>query len=181
MRHGEVAGLRWRNLDLEAQPLGRLLVATSYARGSTKTGVERRVPIHPTLRAMAAEYRLEGWPKLMKRPAGPDDLVVPSYRGRMRHKGNTLRFLHLDLELLGARARRVHDLRATFISLSREDGADLYVRVPWEVRCAELAKLRIERRRPQDVGRLVAQVGVAGRVEDPKVRKLGAGRPAKAR
>jgi len=163
MRHGEMAGLRWRHLDLEARPLGRIVVATSYDTGRTKTGAERRVPVHPTLAAVLAEWRL-AWPGIYGRQPGPDDLVAPSERGRMRHKSNTLRFLALDLAALGLRPRRVHDFRRTFISLAREDGAerdvlklvthappsdvfDLYTSVPWERRCAEVTKLRIERRK----------------------------------
>jgi integrase len=57
-RYGEAAGLRWRHLDLDARPLGRVLIATSYDRGQTKTGAERRVPIHSTLGTVLAEWRL---------------------------------------------------------------------------------------------------------------------------
>jgi integrase len=61
LRHGEAAGLRWRHYDARAEPLGRLVVACSYTRDGTKTEVTREVPIHPTLAAMLAEWRLEGW------------------------------------------------------------------------------------------------------------------------
>jgi hypothetical protein len=61
---------------------------------------------------------------------------------------------------LGIEHRRVHDLRRTFISLAREDGADkdilrrgthqppkdvmeLYTTVEWRKLCEEVAKLRI--------------------------------------
>ena len=63
-------------LELDARPLGRIAIATSYDKGCTKTGVERRVPIHPVLAAILAEWRL-AWPGLYGRQPGPGDLVVP--------------------------------------------------------------------------------------------------------
>jgi integrase len=178
LRYGELAGLRWRHLDFDAKPLGRMTVATSYDTGRTKTGVERRVPIHPTLAAMLAEWRLAGWPVAFGRQPGPDDRVLPvtaaANRGRRRAAGS-MRDKHYirhrllaDLALLGFRQRRGHDLRRTFVSLAREDGAapdvlrlathapssdmlDLYTSVPWERLCGEVAKLRIERRKPAEV------------------------------
>src|SRR5258708_39453269 len=41
LRHGEAAGLRWRHYDATLEPLGRLVVATSYDTGRTKTDVTR--------------------------------------------------------------------------------------------------------------------------------------------
>ena len=173
VRYGEAAGLRWPHLELDAHPLGRMTVATSYDRGSTKTGVERRVPIHRVLAAILAEWRL-AWPSHYGRQPGPDDLVVPctapGNRGRrralgsMRDKNCIGRRLEADLKLLGFRHRRGHDLRRTFITLAREDGADkdvlsrathrpggdimeVYTSVPWERLCGEVAKLRLERRK----------------------------------
>jgi hypothetical protein len=135
--------------------------------------------VHPVLAAMAAEWRLHLWPSIHGRQPGPDDLVVPSERGRMRHKSNTLRCLHLDLAALGFRPRRVHDLRRTFITLAREDGADrdvlrlvthapstdvldLYTSVPWERRCAEVAKVRLERRNPAKILSLTPSLAAVG-------------------
>jgi hypothetical protein len=65
--------------------------------------------------------------------------------------------------MLRYRRRRFHDLRRTMITLARVDGArpdllkmvthgpsgnilDIYTSMPWEILCAEVAKLRIERR-----------------------------------
>jgi len=42
LRHGEVAGLRWRHCDPTLEPLGRLVIATSNDTGRTKTKVTRR-------------------------------------------------------------------------------------------------------------------------------------------
>lgn len=166
MRYGEGAGLRWRHLDLDAKPLGRIAVATSYNTGRTKTGVERRAPVHPTLAAILAEWRLSGWAEMFGRQPEPDDLVIPRrLDGLMHSKSSIGHRLALDLRNLGLRHRRGHDLRSTFVSLAREDGAapdvlrlvthapsrdilDLYTRVPWERLCTEVAKIRVERRKP---------------------------------
>jgi integrase len=55
LRHGEAAGLRWGQYDEKADPLGALNLA------KTKTGVPRRVPVHPTLARVLAEWKLAGW------------------------------------------------------------------------------------------------------------------------
>jgi integrase len=64
LRHGEAAGLRWRHYDPDLEPLGRLLVATSYDTGRTKTDVTRRVPVHPTLAKILAAWKLSHWERL---------------------------------------------------------------------------------------------------------------------
>ena len=77
LRHGEAAGLRWRHVEPEIEPLGRLLIATSYDLSRTNTNTSRPVPIHPTQAALLAEWKLSGWAALMERMPEPDDLVVP--------------------------------------------------------------------------------------------------------
>lgn len=136
LRHGEAAGLRWRHYDPGHEPLGRLVIATSYARGRTKTGRTRYMPVHPTLAAMLDAWKETGWAAMMGRPPAPDDLVVPrppehTDRRREGHKGDTMRDKNYsgkrlreeDLPGLGFRQRRGHDLRRTMISLARTDGA----------------------------------------------------------
>lgn len=68
--------------------------------------------------------------------------------------------MQADIETLGFRSRRAHDLRRTLISLWREDGGrddlvklvthgpprdipDLYTTIGWPTLCAEMLKLRI--------------------------------------
>lgn len=143
LRHGELAALRWRHV-LEREPLDGLLVANSNARRRTKKGKTRLMPVHPTLAAVLAEWRLEGWARLMGRAPAEDDLVLPlplqPASGR-RVSGNrpelqvgedqrrrthdfTWKRADRHLEQLGLRHRRVHDLRRTFVSLATADGAD---------------------------------------------------------
>jgi integrase len=177
LRHGEIAGLRWRHYDPTREPLGLLTIATSYDRGRTKTGVIRRVPVHPTLAAVLGEWRLGGWGAMLGRQPGADDLVVPleldapnkqarpnPRAGGMRNKNDSRKRWVTDLAQLGLRHRRGHDLRATFVTLAEDDGADRavieqvthtrrgrgaydgYSRTQWATLCREVAKLQIGRR-----------------------------------
>jgi integrase len=173
LRTGEAAGLRLRHLTFDEQPLGRMLVMTSYDDGTTKTETERWMPIHPTLKGVLAEWLMGGWQRLFERRPGPDDLlcpVTPEDRlgrkkavGAMRDRHYAWKRFQWDLRQLGFRHRRAHDLRRTGISLARGDGAlegilkwgthapgrdvmSLYTSVEWEKLCAEVAKLRIGRR-----------------------------------
>ena len=80
-----------------------------------------------------------------------------------RDRTDAQRELLRDLEVLGLRGRRGHDLRRTFITLAQADGApphmlkwvthgtrtgimDQYTSPPWPPLCAEVAKLRVELR-----------------------------------
>jgi hypothetical protein len=95
----------------------------------------------------------------------------------MRDKGYSFKRFREDLEVLSFRHRRGHDLRRTMISLSREDGArkdilelcthnprktgssiDVYTTFPWDALCGEVARLRLQRRSPDNVVALRAAV-----------------------
>lgn len=143
----------------------------------TKTEVSKHVPVHPVLAAMLAEWKLGGWSAMMGRTPEPDDLIVPlppeaAARRRTREgepfRGSDYsykRWIDEDLPALGWRHRRHYDMRATFITLALEDGADRDIiesRVThtkkrrsafdgynrgeqWARTCTEVAKLRIVR------------------------------------
>jgi integrase len=200
VRTGEAAALRWRHYDPTMRPLGKLLVAKSYntrrdLEKGTKTAAIKHVPVHPTLAAMLAEWKLGGWPAMMGRAPGPDDLIAPlppeaaerrrsrsgePYRG---HDYSGKRWREEDLPALGWRHRRHYDLRATFVSLAIEDGADPEVlenRVThtrksrsafdgynrgsqWERTCSEVAKLRISRAAREPI----AMIAAGALVESP--------------
>jgi integrase len=173
LRHGEAAGLRWKNVQVEHRPLGRLVIATSYNLGRTKTRRDRWMPIHPALAALLAEWKLSGWVREFGRLPGPDDLVVPHTQptnrgprvqfGGMRSDHDSYKRLRLDCTALVLRHRRIHDLRRTGITLAREDGAqkdtlrasthggamdimDVYTSMGWPALCAEVAKILVRRR-----------------------------------
>ncbi len=165
VRHGEAAGLRWDKYDETTESLGRLSVVTSYARGRTKANRARAVPVHPVLAGILKEWKEQGWEATMGRAPTGEDLVSPTPgTGNMRTKGNTYRRLQFDLKQLGLRQRRVHDLRRTFISLARSDGArkdllkwathapprdvmELYTSFEWQALCDEVRKLKFDLRR----------------------------------
>jgi integrase len=174
LRTGEAAGLRWSRVQAY-DPLGRLVIDTSYDHGETKTLEERWMPVHPALAAVLAEWKLGGWARMFGRPPDPGDLVVPvapeSQRkgprkspGSMRDKNYARKRLLRDLAALQLRHRRAHDLRRTGISLAQDGGADrailrwgthapprevfdLYTSLQWSTLCREVAKLHVERRR----------------------------------
>lgn len=183
IRPGEAAALRWRHYDASTDILGKLTVALSYntrknrAKG-TKTDVVKFIPVHPTLAAMLAEWKLNGWEAMNGRAPEPEDLIVPlppkaADRRRTRegepHRGHDYsgkKWREKDLPALGWRHRRHYDMRATFITLAIEDGADPQVieervthtkkgrsafkgydrGVHWGKTCTEIAKLKIVRK-----------------------------------
>jgi hypothetical protein len=109
----------------------------------------------------------------------------------MRSKNDSYKRLCQDLELLGMRHRRGHDLRRTMISLARTDGArkdllelcthnphkkqstiDVYTEFPWEALCAEVAKLKVKRQALGQVitlplARAVGDDELPGTAEEP--------------
>jgi integrase len=164
MRHGEAASLTWRQYDQAAEPLGRINL------GKTKSGAPREIPVHPTLAKILAMWKLPGWEETYGRKPTADDLIVPTRNMTARKPAEAQEALIADLQLLELRVRagkdrnrRGHDLRRTFVTLARTDGAidgllrwvthgsstdmmDLYTTPPWASLCAEVAKLKIELR-----------------------------------
>jgi len=174
LRHGESAGLRFRNCATPADPLAMIYVAFSYGRAYPKGGRCRPVPVHPTLAAILSEWKLAGWPKMMGREPSSDDLVLPipadaeARPGEMRTRQYSGDRFERDLATLGFRHRRGHDLRRAFISLARSDGAradvlrrvthkpppevfEGYTTFEWPVVCAEVVKLKVLRRPTAEV------------------------------
>lgn len=170
MRVGEVCGRRWRNYDPTVRPLGRLVCDSQYEglalKGPRGGGEPRVIPVHPTLAAILAEWRLSGWPMFFGRTPRGDDFIVPwrKVKGtRCRSYRRMWKYMQEDLDALGLRRRRQHDARRTFISLAQADGGrrdvlecvthkgngDVfggYTTWPWDVLCTEVAKLRVSRR-----------------------------------
>jgi integrase len=164
LRHGEAAGLRWRHDDPDLEPLGRLLVATSYDTGRTKTDVTRRVPVHPTLAKILAAWKLSHRERVYGRAPGADDLIVPARTMGPIAASDAGRMFKEDLQALGLRTsagefrdRGGHDLRAWFITSGQEQGAhrdllrvvthtakgDIVSGYTRATLCTEVAKLKV--------------------------------------
>jgi integrase len=166
LRHGEAAGLTWRQYDATMEPLGSLSLE------HTKTQVPRRVPVHPTLAVILSEWKNAGWERTYGREPVSEDLIVPTRNMTIRTAQETPKQLHDDLTLLNLRRRRGHDLRRTFITLAQVDGArrdlletishgprgdivSIYTTFPWPALCAEVVKLGIElRKTPENTEKL---------------------------
>jgi integrase len=178
-RFGEAAGLRWRDLDENAEPLKRLTISRSYNR-RTKTDAARAIPVHPVLDKMLGEWKRSGFVALMGREAMPDDLIVPSRRGRMRSRHQHRNKFLDDLKRIGLRPRRVHDTRRTFITLARVGGArcdvleqithtarrdvmNLYTTLPWPTLCDAIKCLRARRIGTKEIRRRLRTIRAAAR------------------
>lgn len=168
LRIGEAAARRWRDYDTESEPLGRLIVGSSYNRKrklfkAPKRGRGREVPVHPTLARILAEWKLSGWQRAYGHPPKDDDLMFVAARGGPIKDCSLRDQLQVDLAVVGLPPHRTHDTRHTFISLCRDDGADKetlrvvthggkgdqldeYTHFSWRARCAEVAKLRVSLR-----------------------------------
>ncbi len=159
-----------------------LLIARSYDTkrrrlGSTKTRTAREVPVHPTLAAMLIEWRDTGWRRMFGRDPNSADLIVPYplTKGKGRRIGGPTTYwssdtfrkrCYEDCERFRWRRRSPHDGRATFISLTQEDGCSPilervthapqhtvragYTRPSWAALCREMAKYRISGTRVQN-------------------------------
>ena len=155
LRHGEAARLRFCHIVARTPLYAAVLV-------KTKTRVPRDVPLHPTIAALLQEWWERGFASHFGRAPTPGELVVPSRRGNVRAAPTSQRMFLWDCRKLGLARGRGHDLRRTFVSLARADGADphilewvthgprgsivdLYTTYPWEALCREVCKLRLER------------------------------------
>lgn len=168
LRRGEAIVLRWKDWDRARTPLGCVAVSRGFNQKKriekgTKTGATREVPVHPTLAAVLAEWKLGGWERHYGRAPEAEDLILPSRSLLMRDGRNIYTQLAYDARKLGIRPRRVHGARHTFISLLIDDGArpdlvarlthtrpvrsafDVYRNEAWSTLCAEVLRLRVER------------------------------------
>jgi integrase len=181
MRTGEAAARRWEDwADVEYRgDLGRLVARTAYNTRhrivkTTKTRVEKWIPVHPALAEILTAWKAEGWERFWGRPPRPDDLIVPSATGKPRNNAFSWRAFRDDLVTLGIAHQRHYETRSTFINLAEGGGAspedvhrlthaslgeakDLYRRVPqqWPRLCKAVRAIQIGP--PAEVSQSVSQ------------------------
>lgn len=170
-RLGEVAGMRWRDLDRAAEPLVRWKLRSQYDGLPLKTERPRDIPIHPELLAILDAWRVDGFPKFMLRDPRPEDFVVPADRSGACHTNAS--FGSKDLRRraravgLDTTNRDLHSFRRFFITTSREQSVDrdvlekithnargnildVYTRFAWAPLCRVIQALPLAR--PHDTG-----------------------------
>jgi integrase len=117
LRAGEVRGLRWCDVDLEA---GSLYVRQTVYRGATdtpKSGHEREVPLTSRLAlALAAEHA--------SRSPAPEAPVSLSTRGAVWGESSLRTAFRLSLARAGLPPARLHDLRHFFVTQCFRAGGD---------------------------------------------------------
>jgi hypothetical protein len=69
-----------------------------------------RIPVHPVLARLLAEWKLSGWERTYGRAPTPNDLIVPTRNMTVRPAADAQRAFLQDLETLGLRRRRGQDL-----------------------------------------------------------------------
>ncbi|MDI7269390.1 MAG: tyrosine-type recombinase/integrase [Myxococcota bacterium] len=118
MRRGELCGLRWQDVDLDA---GRIRVSRSYANETTKGGEPRVVPVGARLGPILAAWR-ENCPPTEAGLVFPDPATV-----RMRYGGSAFsREFAALCKRAGVRQLRFHDLRHAFATHYMRAGGNLY-------------------------------------------------------
>ena len=134
IRQGELAALRWEDVDLDGARPAIIVRHSADTRVSppcitpTKTGMDRRVRIGPrtveVLRAHRSRQRFER----MKAPAWEDPgLVFPNFRGQVRRPGAVRRSLKRLLKKAGLpETVRFHNLRHTAGTLALRQGMTLH-------------------------------------------------------
>lgn len=131
LRQGELAALRWRDVDRSA---GVIRVRRNYTRGRFGTPKSRRsvraVPIAKRV-AVELENRLAG-----SRHGGDDDLVFGHPNSGQPYDASRMRKRFKDaLKLAGIRPVRFHDLRHTFGTRMAAAGAPLRAIQEWMGHC----------------------------------------------
>lgn len=127
LRVGEASSRRWHDfIEAVKRPAMHIHNQYSTERGredETKTDSVRMMPLHPQLGELLEAWHDHGWREIYGREPKAGDLIVPSRLGRCRSSNHMLKKFYQDLDGLGMRRRRLHDLRRSFIGHAVDAGA----------------------------------------------------------
>lgn len=116
LRAGEIRGLRWMDVDIEARTL---IVRRTIYRGEVdtpKSGHERMVPLTDRLVTLLRDAA--------SKPHAPTDPVAPSSRGTVWGESSLLHAFQGMLRKMNIPKARLHNLRHYFVTRCFRIGAD---------------------------------------------------------
>src|SRR5215218_9201258 len=132
MRQGELAALRWEDVDLAGKPsitVRRSADTRTKTRVSTtKTGKERKIHVGPRTVEVLKAHRARQLEERMAATSWADpSLVFPNTKGKIRRRDSVIRSLRRFLEEAGLPTKiRFHDLRHTAGTLALQQGVPLH-------------------------------------------------------
>src|SRR5215212_1864676 len=132
MRQGELAALRWEDVDLTDKPsivVWRSADTRTKTRVSTtKTGKERKIHIGPRTVEVLKAHRARQLEERMAATSWADPGVVfPNMKGKIRRRDSVVRSLRRTLKEAGLPVDvRFHDLRHTAGTLALRQGVPLH-------------------------------------------------------
>src|SRR5918992_4437840 len=133
MRQGELAALRWEDLELGDKATITVRrsadTRTKTRISTTKTGEERKVGIGPrTAEALKAHRTRQLEERMAARSWEDPGLVFPNARGKVRRRDSVMRSLRSLLKEAGLPAQiRFHDLRHTAATLAIRQKMPIHV------------------------------------------------------
>lgn len=123
MREGEIAGRRWKDLDMAPIPLAALHCWSQYndrpLKTARKAGARARfIPVHPALAAVLTWWRETGWRLAFMRDPEPEDFIVPRRGAKGHTKSSAYKAWRAMCDVVGVKNVSLHSTRHTFCTLA---------------------------------------------------------------